>query len=171
MDGPLSDMQRTVAGRTNRERRRGGLAEALEGAHVFVGVSQGNILTPELVGRMAPDAAVFALANPIPEGDPEMLARHVRIVATGRSDYPNQINNALSFPGIFRGALDVRARAITRGMLLAAASGLAGVIGAEELSEEYIVPSVFNPAVVPAIAQAVARAASAEGVARRRRDS
>jgi malate dehydrogenase (oxaloacetate-decarboxylating) len=163
----LALMQRAVAERTNRERRSGGLAEAMAGADVFIGVSAPNILTPEIVGAMAPDAAVFALANPIPEGDPDMLAHHVRIVATGRSDYPNQINNALSFPGIFRGALDVRARAISPAMRLAAAEGLASVIGEGELSEEYIVPSVFNKAVVPAIAQAVARAAVAEGLARR----
>jgi malate dehydrogenase (oxaloacetate-decarboxylating) len=163
----LSPMQRRIAEQTNRERRSGGLAEALQGADVFIGVSAGNILTPEMVQSMAQDAAVFALANPIPEGDPEMLTRYARIVATGRSDYPNQINNALSFPGIFRGALDVRARAITPAMRLAAAEGLASVIGAEELSEEYIVPSVFNRAVVPAIAQEVARAAVEEGVARR----
>jgi malate dehydrogenase (oxaloacetate-decarboxylating) len=163
----LAPMQRAVAERTNRERRSGGLAEAMAGADVFIGVSAPNILTPEIVGAMAPDAAVFALANPIPEGDPDMLAHHVRIVATGRSDYPNQINNALSFPGIFRGALDVRARAISPAMRLAAAEGLASVIGEGELSEEYIVPSVFNKAVVPAIAQAVARAAVAEGLARR----
>jgi malate dehydrogenase (oxaloacetate-decarboxylating) len=168
-DQPLSAVQRSIAERTNRERRHGDLAEALLGADVLIGVSAGNILTPEMVQAMAQDAAVFALANPIPEGDPEMLARHVRIVATGRSDYPNQINNALSFPGIFRGALDVRARSITPQMRLAAAEGLASVIGVQELSEEYIVPSVFNKAVVPAIAHAVARAAVAEGIARRER--
>jgi malate dehydrogenase (oxaloacetate-decarboxylating) len=163
----LPAMQRIVAERTNHERRRGSLADALEGADAFIGVSMGNILTAEMVQQMAQDAVVFALANPTPEGDPEMLAQYVRVVATGRSDYPNQINNVLSFPGIFRGALDVRARAITPAMRLAAAEGLASVISADELSEEHIVPSVFNAAVVPTIADAVARAALAEGVARR----
>nr|HRC75085.1 malic enzyme-like NAD(P)-binding protein [Kouleothrix sp.] len=117
----LPPMQRRVAEATNRELRSGGLREALAGADVFIGVSTGNILTPELVRLMAPDSIVFALANPIPEGDPEQLRDVARIVATGRSDYPNQINNVLSFPGIFRGALDARARAITPGMRLAAA--------------------------------------------------
>lgn len=163
----LSAMQHQIAEHSNRERRSGGLADALVGADAFIGVSAGNILTPEMVQSMAADAIVFALANPIPEGDPEMLQRYARVVATGRSDYPNQINNALSFPGIFRGALDVRARRITPGMRLAAAEGLASVIAPEELSEEYIVPSVFNRDVVPAIARAVAGAALAEGVARR----
>ncbi|HNP70986.1 MAG TPA: malic enzyme-like NAD(P)-binding protein [Kouleothrix sp.] len=163
----LPPMQRRVAEATNRELRSGGLREALAGADVFIGVSTGNILTPELVRLMAPDSIVFALANPIPEGDPEQLRDVARIVATGRSDYPNQINNVLSFPGIFRGALDARARAITPGMRLAAAEALAAVIAPDELSEEYIIPSVFNRAIVPAIAAAVAHAATEEGVARR----
>lgn len=163
----LPPMQRYVAEHTNRELRAGGLAEALDGADVFIGVSTGNILTPALVRRMAADAIVFALANPIPEGDPEQLQGVARIIATGRSDYPNQINNVLSFPGIFRGALDARASAITPGMRLAAAEALAAVIPPDELSEEYIIPSVFNRAIVPAIAAAVSSAALAEGVARR----
>lgn len=163
----LPPMQRYVAELTNRERRAGGLREALVGADAFVGVSVGNILTADMVRRMAHDAIVFGLANPIPEGDPELLQDVARIVATGRSDYPNQINNVLSFPGIFRGALDVRARAITPGMRLAAAEALAAVIPPDELSEEYIIPSVFNRAIVPAIAAAVAQAALDEGVARR----
>ncbi|NWG21100.1 MAG: NAD-dependent malic enzyme [Chloroflexi bacterium] len=165
-DQDLTPIQRQIAERTNREGRRGSLADALVGADVFIGVSTGNILTPDMVRAMARDAIVFALANPVPEGDPEMLAQHARVVATGRSDSPNQINNALSFPGIFRGALDVRAARITQRMRLAAAEGLAGVIGKDELTEEYIVPSVFNRDIVPAIAAAVARAARAEGVAR-----
>ena len=165
--GGLPPMQRYVAEHTNRELRAGGLAEALDGADVFIGVSTGNILTPALVRRMAADAIVFALANPIPEGDPEQLQGVARIIATGRSDYPNQINNVLSFPGIFRGALDARASAITPSMRLAAAEALAAVIPPDELSEEYIIPSVFNRAIVPAIAAAVSNAALAEGVARR----
>lgn len=165
-DQPLSPVQRQIAERTNREQRRGGLAEALIGADAFVGVSSGNLLTVEMVQSMGSDPIVFALANPFPEGDPEMLQHYARVVATGRSDFPNQINNALSFPGIFRGALDVRAARITPRMRLAAAEGLASVIGHEELSEEYIIPSVFNRDIVPAVAAAVARAAREEGVAR-----
>jgi malate dehydrogenase (oxaloacetate-decarboxylating) len=165
-DQPLSPFQRQIAAMTNRERRRGGLAEALIGADAFIGVSTGNILTVDMVRSMGSDPIVFALANPIPEGDPEMLQHYVRVLATGRSDFPNQINNALSFPGIFRGALDVRAAKITQSMRLAAAEGLASVISREELTEEYIIPSVFNRDIVPAIAAAVARAAHAEGVAR-----
>jgi malate dehydrogenase (oxaloacetate-decarboxylating) len=160
-------MQRIIASQTNRDGRHGPLAVALQGADVFIGVSRGNILTPEMITSMAQDPVVFALANPVPEGDPEMLRRYARVVATGRSDQPNQINNVLSFPGIFRGALDVHAQKMTSGMRLAAAEALAGVITADEVSEEYLIPSVFNRAVVPAIAQAVAQAAIAEGVARR----
>jgi Malic enzyme len=165
-DQPLNPFQRQIAAMTNRERRRGGLAEALVGADAFIGVSVGNVLTVHMVQSMGSDPIVFALANPIPEGDPEMLQHYVRVLATGRSDFPNQINNALSFPGIFRGALDVRAAKITQSMRLAAAEGLASVISREELTEEYIIPSVFNRDIVPAIAAAVARAAHAEGVAR-----
>lgn len=166
-DGLQTPMQRIIASQTNREGRRGQLSEALEGADVFIGVSRGNLLTPELVQQMAADPIVFALANPTPEGDPEMLRHYARVVATGRSDQPNQINNVLSFPGIFRGALDVHARQMTTGMRLAAAEALAAVIPAEEVSEEYIIPSVFNRHVVPAIAAAVARTAIEDGVARR----
>lgn len=165
-DQPLSPVQRQIAERTNHERRRGGLAEALIGADAFIGVSSGNLLTVEMVQSMGSDPIVFALANPFPEGDPEMLQHYARVVATGRSDFPNQINNALSFPGIFRGALDVRAARITPRMRLAAAEGLASVISHEELSEEYIIPSVFNRDIVPAVAAAVAQAAREEGVAR-----
>jgi malate dehydrogenase (oxaloacetate-decarboxylating) len=160
-------MQRIIASQTNRDHRRGGLATAMRGADVFIGVSKGNILTPELVQAMTADPIIFALANPIPEGDPEMLRNYARVIATGRSDQPNQINNVLSFPGIFRGALDVNARQITSGMRLAAAEALADAIPADEVSEEYIIPSVFNRVVVPAIATAVAEAAIREGVARR----
>jgi len=160
-------MQRIIASQTNSERRRGGLDTAMRGADVFIGVSKGNILSPAMVTSMAQDPIVFALANPTPEGDPEMLRQYARVVATGRSDQPNQINNVLSFPGIFRGALDVHATKMTSGMRLAAAEALASVIAPDEVSEEYLVPSVFNRAVVPAIALAVAQAAIAEGVARR----
>lgn len=160
-------MQRIIASQTNREGRRGRLETAMAGADVFIGVSKGNILTPQMVTSMAKDPIVFALANPVAEGDPEMLRQHARVVATGRSDQPNQINNVLSFPGIFRGALDVHAMKMTSGMRLAAAEALAAVIPPEEVGEEYLVPSVFNRHVVPAIAHAVAKAAIEEGVARR----
>lgn len=167
----LPPMKQVIARKTNEEGRTGGLAEALAGADVFIGVSVANVLTVEMVQTMAKDAIVFALANPVPEGDPDMLQRYVRIIATGRSDYPNQINNALAFPGIFRGALDVRARRITSRMRLAAAEALAAVVQPDELSEDYLIPSAFNRTVVPAIAAAVSRAALDEGVARRERTS
>jgi malate dehydrogenase (oxaloacetate-decarboxylating) len=166
-DALQTPMQRIIASQTNREQRRGDLAVALAGADVFIGVSRGNILTPAMIQSMNTDPVVFALANPIPEGDPDMLRQYARVVATGRSDQPNQINNVLSFPGIFRGALDVNARSMTANMRLAAAEALASAIPAEEVNEEYIIPSVFNRSVVPAIAAAVAQAAIDEGVARR----
>jgi malate dehydrogenase (oxaloacetate-decarboxylating) len=159
-------MQRIIASQTNRDRRRGSLNQALQGADVFIGVSRGNILTPEMIKTMADDPIVFALANPTPEGDPAMLREHARVVATGRSDQPNQINNVLSFPGIFRGALDAQATQISSSMRLQAAEALASVISPEELSEEYIIPSVFNRNVVPTIATAVAQAAIDEEIAR-----
>src|SRR3712207_8218652 len=125
-------------------------------------------MPPEALGRMNDDAMVFAMANPNPEVTPEEAAPYVRIMATGRSDYPNQINNVLAFPGIFRGALDVRAREITEGMKVAAAEAIAGVVAADELAPDLIVPSVFNRDVAPAVAAAVAEAADRDGVARRR---
>jgi malate dehydrogenase (oxaloacetate-decarboxylating) len=166
-DGLLTPMQRIVAAQTNQEGRRGGLDQALNGADVFIGVSKGNILSPELIRSMAVDPIVFAMANPVPEGDPDMVREYARVVATGRSDQPNQINNVLSFPGIFRGALDVNARAMTANMRLAAAEALASVVSSDEINEDYIIPSVFNRSVVPTIAEAVARAAIEDGVARR----
>jgi malate dehydrogenase (oxaloacetate-decarboxylating) len=165
-DASLPPMQRIIATLTNQEGRTGKLTDALAGADVFIGVSAANILTPAMVESMTADPIIFALANPIPEGDPEVLRNYARVVATGRSDQPNQINNVLSFPGIFRGALDVHARSMTAGMRLAAAEALASVIPAEEVNEEYIIPSVFNRAVVPAIAAAVAQAALNDKVAR-----
>lgn len=163
----MTAIQRGVAEITNSEGRRGSLDVALGGADVFVGVSVGNILTPAMVQHMAADPVVFALANPIPEGNPNELRDYVRVIATGRSDQPNQINNVLSFPGIFRGALDSNAQRITASMRIAAAYALANVISDEELNEEYIVPSVFNKQLVPQVAAAVAEAAEKEGVARR----
>jgi malate dehydrogenase (oxaloacetate-decarboxylating) len=145
--------------------RRGSLAEALAGADVFIGVSGGTV-PEEIVATMAGDSVIFGLANPTPEVLPEVAHRHGRVVATGRSDFPNQINNVLAFPGIFRGAFDVRATGITEGMKLAAADALAGLVR-QELREDYVIPSPFDPRVGPAVAGAVAAAARRDGVARR----
>ena len=120
----------------------------------------------EVVATMAPDAIIFGLANPIPEVHPDIAHRHARVVATGRSDFPNQINNVLAFPGIFRGAIDVHASSITEGMKLAAANALSDLVG-DELREDYVIPSPFDARVGPAVAQAVADAARRDGVARR----
>jgi malate dehydrogenase (oxaloacetate-decarboxylating) len=138
----------------------------MRGADVFIGVSVANILTPAMIKSMGTEPIVFAMANPTPEGAPEMLSQYARVVATGRSDYPNQINNVLAFPGIFRGALDAQAREITPGMRLAAAKAIATTIPPDAVSSDYIVPSVFNRDVVPRVAAAVAEAAVAEGVIR-----
>lgn len=151
-----------------RDNPMGTLRDALKGADVFIGLSVGNILSAEDLDVMAPDRIVFAMANPDPEVSPELAASHCRVFATGRSDYPNQINNALAFPGIFRGALDVQASEINEVMKLAAAKALAQVIPEGALSEDYIIPSLFDKTVVPKVAQAVAAAARETGVARRR---
>ncbi len=156
-----------LAENTNVDNRRGSLGEVLKGADVFIGVSAPGILTPEDVSGMARDPIVFAMANPTPEIMPEAAAPYVAVMATGRSDYPNQINNLLSFPGIFRGALDARASRITDGMKLAAAEAIAGIITEKERGPEYVIPSVFDSRVVEAVAKAVASAAAEEGVARR----
>jgi malate dehydrogenase (oxaloacetate-decarboxylating) len=145
------------------------LRESLTGADVFIGLSAANILRPADVQLMARDRIVFAMANPDPEIAPDVAAPLCRILATGRSDYPNQVNNLLAFPGIFRGALDVRAREINEPMKLAAARAIAGVIPEDHLSEDYIVPSLFDRRVVRAVTRAVARAAHESGVARRRK--
>jgi malate dehydrogenase (oxaloacetate-decarboxylating) len=158
-----------MAARTNPRGLKGTADEALRGADVVVGVSAPGAFTPEAVRTMAPDAIVFAMANPIPEVQPEAVWEDVAIMATGRSDYPNQINNVLAFPGVFKGALEVRARAIDEGMKLAAARAIAGVIPEGDLGPEYIVPSVFNRSVSTAVADAVAQAAIDSGVARRDR--
>ncbi|PJE96252.1 NAD-dependent malic enzyme [Streptomyces carminius] len=161
----LTDVKREVAGFTNRAGLSGSLGDALAGADVFIGVSGGTV--PEAaVARMAKGAFVFAMANPTPEIHPDVARRYASVVATGRSDYPNQINNVLAFPGIFAGALQVRAARITEGMKLAAAEALAAVV-ADELSEECVIPSPFDERVAPAVTAAVAAAARAEGVARR----
>jgi len=158
----LTPVKRHLAAATNADGRTGTLTDALRGADVFIGVSGGSV-PEEAIAAMAPDAIVFALANPDPEVAPEVARRHAAVVATGRSDVPNQINNVLAFPGIFRGALDARARSITEGMKLAAAEALAGVV-AGELAPDRVVPSPFDPRVAPAVADAVAAAAVAEGV-------
>ncbi|WP_447980538.1 malic enzyme-like NAD(P)-binding protein [Candidatus Nitrospira bockiana] len=152
------------------ERPKGTLQDALRGADVFIGLSVGNVLTPADLDLMAPDRIVFAMANPDPEIPPAQGLAHARIFATGRSDYPNQINNALAFPGMFRGALDVEAREINEAMKLAAAEAIADLIPRATLSEDYIVPSLFDVQVVPTVAAAVARAAWKTGVARRTRN-
>ncbi|MFB9312515.1 NAD(P)-dependent malic enzyme [Nocardioides plantarum] len=144
--------------------RSGSLADVLDGADVYLGVSGGTI-PEEDVARMAPEAIIFAMANPTPEVHPDVAHKYARVVATGRSDFPNQINNVLAFPGIFRGAFDAHATAITEGMKLAAANALAALVG-DDLAEDYVIPSPFDPRVAPAVATAVAAAARADGVAR-----
>ncbi|WP_405429721.1 NADP-dependent malic enzyme [Micromonospora sp. NBC_00617] len=163
--GELTGTKAELAASTNADGRQGDITEALRDADVLIGVSGGQI--PEAaVAQMAPGGIVFALANPTPEVHPEVAARHVAVVATGRSDYPNQINNVLAFPGVFRGALDARATRITEGMKVAAADAIAGVV-AESLTADAIVPSPLDPRVAPAVAEAVAEAARRDGVARR----
>ena len=159
------------AERSNPDGDCGSSDESLAGADVFIGLSVPGAVSAEAIRTMAPDAIVFAMANPTPEVVPEDIANDVAVVATGRSDYPNQINNVLAFPGVFRGALDVRATAITREMEVAAAEAIAATIADDELGPEYVVPSVFNREVAPRVAAAVAEAAEAAGVARRPRAS
>jgi malate dehydrogenase (oxaloacetate-decarboxylating) len=158
----LDDTKRWLCEHTNRHGREGDLRDAVRGADVFIGVSAPDVLQPEDVATMADDPIVFALANPDPEVDPVGARDHAAVVATGRSDYPNQINNVLAFPGVFRGALDARARHITEDMKVAAARALADVIGPDELRPTYIVPSVFNDRVVTAVADAVRREAASD---------
>ncbi|MFZ2176981.1 MAG: NADP-dependent malic enzyme [Rhodococcus sp. (in: high G+C Gram-positive bacteria)] len=158
----LNDIKIDLAGRTNPAGRHGGIIEALDGADVFLGVSAGTV-PEEVIATMAENSIVFALSNPDPEIHPEVARRHAAIVATGRSDFPNQINNVLAFPGVFRGALDAGARRITEGMKLAAAEAIHSVVG-DELAVDKIVPSPLDPRVAPAVAEAVAAAARAEGV-------
>jgi malate dehydrogenase (oxaloacetate-decarboxylating) len=162
-------MKRWVAGSTNPRRLTGRLADAVKAADVFIGLSVPGILTVRDLKSMARDPIVFAMANPHPEIQPEEAGKHARVMATGRSDYPNQINNVLCFPGFFRGLLDSRARMVNDEMKVAAARAIAACVSRGELSEEYIIPSVFNKNVAPAVAESVARAAHATGVARRRR--
>ena len=163
----LNWIKEEMAKQTNLEKKAGSLAEMLVGADVFIGVSAPGQLTTEMVRTMNKDAIIFACANPTPEIFPdEAKAGGAKIVSTGRSDYPNQINNVLAFPGIFRGTFDVRASDINEEMKMAAAEALAGLISDEELNEDYIIPAAFDPRVGPAVAKAVAEAARRTGVAR-----
>src|SRR5512140_929483 len=157
------------AAHTNPGKFKGTVLQAMKGADLFLGLSAPGTITREAVQSMAKDSMVFVLANPTPEIMPEDIQDCARIIATGRSDYPNQINNVLCFPGIFRGALDCRATCINEEMKLAAAQAIASVVGKHELSEDYIIPSVFNRKVAQVVAKAVAHAAHASGVARKRR--
>ncbi|MBR0231534.1 MAG: NADP-dependent malic enzyme [Clostridia bacterium] len=166
-DASLNPAQAEMAKSTNREHKNGTLADAFVGADLFIGVSAGNLVTPDMVRTMAPGAVVFPMANPTPEIMPELaLEAGAAVVGTGRSDYPNQINNVLAFPGIFRGALDVRAREINEEMKLAAAYAISGLVSPRELSADHILPLAFDPRIGPAVASAVADAARRTGVAR-----
>ena len=163
----MNPAQAEMAEKTNKNQIHGVLADAMKGADVFVGVSAPKIVTPEMVSTMAKDAIVFAMANPVPEIMPEEAkAGGARIVASGRSDYPNQINNVLVFPGIFRGALDARATDITEEMKLAAARAIAAIVTDDELKEDYIIPGAFDKRVAPAVAGAVMECAKAQGVSK-----
>ncbi len=161
--GDLNEIKTDLAARTNPSGRTGGIVEALDGADVFLGVSAGTV-PEEIIATMADDAIIFAMSNPDPEIHPDIARKHAAIVATGRSDFPNQINNVLAFPGVFKGALDAGARRITEGMKLAAAEAILSVV-ADELAVDKIVPSPLDPRVAPAVAEAVAKAARDEGVA------
>lgn len=161
---PIKEM---IAQETNRDRRQGELEEVIKGADVFIGVSVAGAVTPSMVRSMNRDAIIFAMANPIPEIMPEEAIRAgAKVVGTGRSDYPNQVNNVLAFPGIFRGALDVRAKAITEQMKIAAAYAIAGLVKEDELRPDYVIPSPFDQRVAPAVAMEVARVAMETGQAR-----
>lgn len=155
------------AANTNPKHLQGSLSEVIKGADVFIGLSSGGVLKVEDVKKMAPKPIVFAMANPVPEIEPELIEHIAAVVATGRSDYPNQINNVLCFPGIFRAALDCRATEINEAMKLAAAEAIASVISKSKLNKENIIPGVFNTKVVDAIRSKVIQAAIRSGVARR----
>ncbi len=165
LDETMHPVKRELALLTNLEQRVGGPAEVLEGADLFIGLSGARVLPASALAAMNPNPIVFAMANPDPEVSPEDAAAYARVVATGRSDYPNQINNVLCFPGVFRGALDVRATAITEEMKMVAARAIADIVSPDELREDYIIPSVFNREVVGAVASAVADEARKTGTA------
>jgi malate dehydrogenase (oxaloacetate-decarboxylating) len=164
--GSMNAPKAWLAENTNGASRTGAPSEVMDGTDLFIGLSGPGIISARDLERMNPDPFVFAMANPNPEVRPEEAAAYARVMATGRSDYPNQINNVLAFPGVFRGALDVRAPAITEEMKIAAARGIAGVVADEELDEDYIVPSVFNRDVGRAVARAVAEEAERTGASR-----
>ncbi|MGE5578175.1 MAG: NAD(P)-dependent malic enzyme [Syntrophothermus sp.] len=165
----MNPAKEAIARVTNPGKLKGGLGDVIKGADVFIGVSTANVLTKAMVASMAKDPIIFAMANPDPEIWPdEAKAAGAKVVGTGRSDYPNQINNVLGFPGIFRGALDVRAREINQAMVVAAAHALADLVPENELNADYCIPNPFDRRVAPAVAAAVARAALETGVARRR---
>jgi malate dehydrogenase (oxaloacetate-decarboxylating) len=161
----MTGMKRWYAEATNPDRLGGTPASVIDGMDLMIGLSGAKVFPADALARMNDDAMVFAMANPTPEVSPEEAAPYARIVATGRSDYPNQINNVLCFPGIFRGALDVRAHAITEEMKTAAGRAIAEIIPESELREDYIIPSVFNRDVAPAVAAAVAERAKEQGTA------
>ena len=165
----MNEATQWYADHTNPDNLKGSLADLIEDADLFLGLSGPNVLKVEMLQKMNRDPIVFALANPTPEIMPEEAWPYVKVMATGRSDYPNQINNVLCFPGIFRGALDCRASDINEEMKMAAAQAIASVIGPDELHPEYIIPSVFNRQVSPLVAKAVEEAARRSGVARRER--
>jgi malate dehydrogenase (oxaloacetate-decarboxylating) len=164
--GEMNPTKRWYAENSNPDKLGGEPADVIEGCDLFIGLSGPGIIPPEALGKMAKDPIAFAMANPNPEVMPEEAEPYVRIMATGRSDYPNQINNVLCFPGIFRGALDAGAPAITEEMKLAAARGIADVVADDDLSEDYVIPSVFNRDVAPAVAEAVVQEAKSAGLAR-----
>ncbi len=163
----MDEPRRVLAKATNPRKVKGRVSDAMKGAHVFIGLSAPNVITLEDVRRMERDPVVFALANPDPEISPEEALAAVRIMATGRSDYPNQINNMLGFPGIFRGLLDVRARGVNEAVKIAAAHAIAHTVEGDELTEDYIIPSLFDRKVVSSVADAVAAAARKTGLARK----
>ena len=156
----MNDAQKEMAQLTNQEKIQGDLKKVIAGRDVFIGVSAPHVLTAEMVSTMNQDAIIFAMANPTPEIMPDEAKKGgARVIATGRSDFPNQINNVLVFPGIFRGALDARAKDITEAMKLAAAKAIAGIVSDDELNEEYIIPDAFNPKVAQVVAEAVKKEA------------
>lgn len=166
-DYGMNDVKDEIAKITNKDRLEGKLSEVMEGADVFIGVSVGGLLSKEMVSRMNDDSIIFAMANPEPEVMPEDAKEAgARVVGTGRSDFPNQVNNVLAFPGIFRGALDVRATRINEKMKIAAAEAIASLVSEEELNADYVIPAPFDTRVAPAVAASVAKAAMESGVAR-----
>lgn len=171
VDGTMTPIKRWYSEHTNPEKISGGPTEAIAGTDLMIGLSGAKVIDAAALSTMRPDPMIFAMANPNPEVSPEEAAPYARIIATGRSDYPNQINNVLCFPGVFRGALDVRAEQITEPMKMAAARAIAQIVTNEQLCENYIIPSCFNRDVAPAVAEAVAAEARASGAAQQERNT